>query len=154
MRRKEREVNNSELIELIISNSDVCRIAFVDNNNPYIVAMNFGYSGGDQPCLYFHCANEGRKLEIIKKNNYVCFQMDTDHKIYGGEKGCDWGMKYSSVVGYGNISVVSDQVSRKKGLDCLMKHYGDDQNFSYDEKVMASTTILRLDITEMTGKKR
>lgn len=154
MRRKEREVRDSESIEEIISGSDVCRIAFADNNVPYIVALNFGYSGGNQPCLYFHCANEGRKLEMMEINNYVCFQMETDHKVYGGEKGCDWGMKYSSVVGYGNISVVTDEVSRKKGLDCLMRHYAGDQNFSYDEKVMARTTILRLNITEMTGKKR
>jgi len=153
MRKKEREVNDNESIELIISNSDVCRIAFASDNMPYIVTMNFGYSGGDQPCLYFHCANEGRKLEMIKKNNYVCFQMDTDHKIYGGEKGCDWGMRFSSVVGYGKISVVDDQLSRKKGLDCLMKHYTCDQNFTYDEEVLVRTTILRLDITEMTGKK-
>jgi nitroimidazol reductase NimA-like FMN-containing flavoprotein (pyridoxamine 5'-phosphate oxidase superfamily) len=154
MRRKEREVNDNESIELIISGSDVCRVAFADNNTPYIVVMNFGYSGGEHPCLWFHCANEGRKLEMIKKNNYVCFEMDTGHNLYRGEKGCDWGMKYSSVVGYGNISVINDSGLRKNGLDCIMKHYGGDQNFTYDEKVMARTTILRLDITEMTGKKR
>jgi nitroimidazol reductase NimA-like FMN-containing flavoprotein (pyridoxamine 5'-phosphate oxidase superfamily) len=154
MRKKEREVNDIESIELIISNSDVCRIAFADNNMPYIVTMNFGYSGGDNPCLYFHCANEGRKLDMIKKNNHVCFQMDTDHEVYGGDTGCDWGMKFSSVVGYGNISVVVDQRSRKAGLDCLMRHYAGDRDFTYDENVLARTTILRLDITEMTGKKR
>jgi nitroimidazol reductase NimA-like FMN-containing flavoprotein (pyridoxamine 5'-phosphate oxidase superfamily) len=153
MRKKEREICDAESIELIISNSDVCRIAFAYKNIPYIVAMNFGYSGGDQPCLYFHCANEGRKLDMIKKNNHVCFQMDTDHKIYGGEKGCDWTMKYSSVVGYGNISVVTDEISRKTGLDCLMKHYAGDRNFTYGDEVLTRTTILRLDITEMTGKK-
>jgi nitroimidazol reductase NimA-like FMN-containing flavoprotein (pyridoxamine 5'-phosphate oxidase superfamily) len=154
MRRSDREVNNAVSIESIISNSDVCRVAFADNNTPYIVVMNFGYEGGENPCLWFHCANEGRKLEMIKKNNYVCFEMDTDHKIYGGEKGCDWGMNYSSVVGYGNITVISDPSARKAGLDCIMKHYGGDQKFTYDDKVMARTTILRLDITEMTGKKR
>jgi uncharacterized protein len=153
MRRREREINDIESIELIISNSDVCRVAFADNNIPYIVVMNFGYSKEKNPCLWFHCANEGRKLEMIRKNNYVCFEMDTDHKIYGGEKGCDWGMKYSSIVGYGNISVVNDDVSRKSGLDFIMKHYGGDQNFTYDEKVLERTTILRLEITEMTGKK-
>lgn len=154
MRRKEREVNDSDKIESIISRSDVCRVGFADNNTPYIVVMNFGYSGGDKPCMWFHCANEGRKLEMIKKNNYVCFEMDTDHNLYGGEKGCDWGMKYSSIVGYGNISVVNDPDLRKTGLDCIMKHYAGDQNFTYDEKVLARTTILRLDITEMTGKMR
>jgi hypothetical protein len=154
MRRKEREVSDPVSIEKIISKSDVCRVAFANNNIPYIVVMNFGYTGGDKPCLWFHCANEGRKLEMIKKNNYVCFQTDTDHKLHGGEKGCDWGMKYSSIVGYGNISVVTDPSMRKTGLDCIMKHYAGDQEFTYDEKVMGRTTILRLEITEMTGKKR
>jgi uncharacterized protein len=154
MRRKDREVNDTESIEQIISVSDVCRVAFADGNIPYIVTMNFGYSAGKDPSLWFHCASEGRKLEMIKKNNYVCFEMDTDHKIYGGEKGCDWGMNFSSVVGYGNISVVNDDASRKEGLDCIMKHYAGDKNFTYDEKVLARTTILRLNITEMTGKKR
>ena len=53
--------------------------------------------------------------------------MDTDHKIYNGENGCDWGMNYKSVVGYGNISVVDDAEPRIAGLDCIMKHYGGDQ---------------------------
>ena len=154
MRRKEREIKDIESIESIISNSDVCRIAIADHDIPYIVVMNFGYEGGENPCLWFHCANEGRKLDMIKRNNHVCFQMDTDHNLYFGEKGCDWGMKYSSVVGYGNISVITDPVLRKTGLDSIMKHYGGDKSFTYDEKVMVRTTILRLDITEMTGKKR
>jgi uncharacterized protein len=154
MRRKDREINDTESIESIISDSDVCRVSFADNNTPYIVVMNFGYSGGESPCLWFHCASEGKKLEMIKRNNYVCFEMDTDHRIFGGENGCDWGMNYSSVVGYGHISVVSDPAYRKEGLDCIMKHYGGDQHFTYDGKVMARTTVLKLNITEMTGKKR
>ena len=61
MRRKERQINDIRDLELIISNTDVCRVAFADNNMPYIVTMNFGYSGGDNPGFYFHCAGEGKK---------------------------------------------------------------------------------------------
>lgn len=154
MRRTEREVSEIQEIEEIIMKADVCRIAFANDNIPYIVTMNFGYSGGDQPYLYFHCATEGRKLEMIKKNNYVCFEMDTDHKIYKGEKGCDWGMKYSSVVGFGKISVLKDMVSGIEGLNCIMAHYSDRKDFSYDEKNLEITTILRLDVQEMTGKRK
>ena len=154
MRRKDRQIEDVIDIETIISSSDVCRIAFADNNNPYIVTMNFGYTGGDHPSLYFHCATEGRKLEMIKKNNYVCFEMDTDHKIYTGEKGCDWGMKYSSVVGFGKISVLKNKETRIEGLNCIMAHYSDRKDFSYDEKILETTTILKLDIQEMTGKRK
>jgi uncharacterized protein len=154
MRRKDRQVSDNTDIESIISRSDVCRIAFADNNTPYIVTLNFGYNGGDNPSLYFHCAPEGRKIELIGKNNYVCFEMDTDHLLFNGEKGCDWGMKYSSVVGYGRISILQNNEERKRGLDSIMSHYSDRSDFTYDTKVLSKTAVLRLDIEEMTGKKK
>ena len=98
MRKQDREVTDIQLIEEIISRSDVCRIAFADNNIPYIVTMNFGYSGGDKKHLWFHCAHEGRKIDMIKKNNYVCFEMDTDHLIAEGTMACDFTMKYSAAL--------------------------------------------------------
>ena len=152
MRRKEREISDTGTIDRIIKKSDVCRIAIANDNIPYIVTMNFGYSAGQYPKLYFHCANEGKKLEMIKKNNLVCFEMDTDHEIYDGEKGCDWGMKYSSIVGYGEIFIVTEIDAKKKGLDCIMKHYGGERKYMYDERIIRRTTILRLDIKEIKGK--
>jgi nitroimidazol reductase NimA-like FMN-containing flavoprotein (pyridoxamine 5'-phosphate oxidase superfamily) len=154
MRREDRKIKDNSDIESIISGCDVCRIAFADNNVPYIVTMNFGYSPGDSPCFYFHCAHEGRKIEMISRNNYVCFEMDTDHMLTKAEKGCDWGMKYSSVVGYGKLSVVGDYEEKKKGLDSIMAHYSDRRDFTYDERIMSKTTVLRLDIEELSGKRK
>jgi uncharacterized protein len=159
MRRSDKEVTEIEELEKIIEKADVCRIAFADNNTPYIVTMNFGYTRHPEHRLFFHCAKEGKKIEMIRKNNYVCFEMDTDHLIYGNEvrdtrEGCNWGMQYRSVVGYGNISVLTEKEAKIKGLDCIMKHYGDEDEYFYNEKVLANTTVLRLDITAITGKKR
>jgi nitroimidazol reductase NimA-like FMN-containing flavoprotein (pyridoxamine 5'-phosphate oxidase superfamily) len=154
MRRKERELEDISEIESIIRKSDVCRIAFANDNIPYIVTMNFGYVGGEDKCIYFHCAREGRKIEMIRRNSYVCFEMDTDHAIYEGEKGCDWGMNYSSIVGYGKISEIEDPAEKKSGLDHIMNHYGGSGVYSYDENILVRTKILRLDISEITGKKK
>lgn len=154
MRRKDREVTEKEMLLEIINKSDVCRVAFADNNLPYIVTLNFGFSEEGMGILWFHCANEGRKIEMIRKNNYVCFEMDTDHLLYGGEKGCDWGMSFSSIVGYGHITVITDNIMKTQGLNAIMKKYAGNREFSYDEKITDRTTILRLDITEITGKKK
>jgi nitroimidazol reductase NimA-like FMN-containing flavoprotein (pyridoxamine 5'-phosphate oxidase superfamily) len=154
MRRNDRQISEATVLEEIISQSDVCRVAFADKNVPYIVTMNFGYSGGEHPCFYFHCANEGKKLEMMRKNNYVCFELDTDHEMYEGENGCDWGMKFSSVVGYGKIFIVEERESKVSGMDCIMSHYSDRTGFTYDERVLGNTTILRLDVREMTGKRK
>jgi nitroimidazol reductase NimA-like FMN-containing flavoprotein (pyridoxamine 5'-phosphate oxidase superfamily) len=154
MRRKEREISNITEIESIISGADVCRVAFANGDTPYIVTMNFGYSGGKNPELFFHCATTGRKIDMMKENNYVCFEFDTGHEIYKGEKGCDWGMKFSSVVGYGRLYVVEEDTERRAGLGHIMNHYGGSGLYLYDDKVLARTMILRLDISEMTGKSK
>ena len=153
MRRTEREISDILVIEEIIKKADVCRIALANGSIPYIVTMNFGYSGGVKPSIFFHCADKGRKLEMIRKNKYVCFEMDTDHKIYNGKNGCDWGMKYSSIIGYGYISVITEKEEKITGLNRIMAHYGGEWEYSYDNRVLERTVILRLDIREMTGKK-
>jgi uncharacterized protein len=154
MRKKESEVTDTDEIERIIKSCDVCRIAFADGNIPYIVTMNFGYCPEPEKRLYFHSANEGRKLEMIRKNNFVCFEMDSDHEIISGKKGCDWSMKFSSVVGYGYLNAVSDEIERIEGLNCLMTHYSGCDKFAFEPKVIERTTVLRLDIQEMSCKKK
>jgi nitroimidazol reductase NimA-like FMN-containing flavoprotein (pyridoxamine 5'-phosphate oxidase superfamily) len=152
MRRSDREISDFQEIEQIIRKADVCRIAFANDNIPYIVTMNFGYVTGPSKMLYFHCAKEGRKLEMMLRNSYVCFEMDVDHQIKKGIRSCDWGMNYSSVVGYGNLHIVKGLEERTAGLDSIMAHYGGPELNEYDTKVLEHTTILRLDIQELTGK--
>lgn len=152
MRREERKISDPVQVDEIISKADVCRIAMANDDLPYIVTLNFGYVVTPERVLYFHCAGEGRKLEMIKRNSLVCFEMDIDHQVFGGAKGCDWGMKYRSVVGYGNISIVTGNEERQKGISAIMRHYGGEREYYFDENVLERTTILRLLITGMTGK--
>jgi len=153
MRKKEREITDIIEIESIIQNSDVCRIAMANGNIPYIVTMNYGYTAGSEMKIYFHCARQGRKLEMIRKNNYVCFEIDNDHKLIKGTNACDFSMKYRSVVGYGIISIIDEEEERIKGLNCIMSHYSDSPSFSYNKKSLEKTTVLCLEIKEISGKK-
>jgi uncharacterized protein len=153
MRKTEKEVTDSIEIESIINDSDVCRIAFAVKEIPYIVTLNFGYVGGDEKKLYFHCANEGRKLDMIRKNNYVCFEMDCDHQLTPGKKACDFGMKYKSIIGYGNITIIEGSEEKMIGFNAIMSHYVNGGSLNYDKTLVDGSTILRLDIQEFTGKK-
>jgi uncharacterized protein len=154
MRRSDREISGIHEIEEIIMKADVCRLALAGDNIPYIVTLNFGYVIDPARILYFHCANEGKKLDMIKQNNSVCFEMDIDHKMYRGRRSCDWGMGFRSIVGYGKISVVTDNEERIGGLNSIMTHYGAEGEQSYDLRILEKTTILRLEIQEMTAKKK
>ena len=152
MRKKEGEITDMSVIESIIRGSEVCRIAFAAGNLPYIVAMNFGYCSKNNGRLYFHCAPEGRKIEMMKKNNFVCFEMDTDHHLTVGKSACDYGMKYRSVVGYGHISFVNNEEEKIYGLNQIMSHYSSIKEFSYKPGTLEKTLVLRLDISEISGK--
>ncbi len=154
MRRKDRAVTDPAEIQSIISKADVCRIALVDDQQPYLVTLNFGYKPGDPANLYFHCANEGRKIDIIKKNNSTCFQMDVDHELVEAKKACGFGMNFKSIVGTGKIFIVEDKEEKIEGLNCIMKQYSDRDNFEYEDEMLDITTILKLEIDQMTAKKK
>lgn len=153
MRKFEREITDITEIESVINMADVCRIALANGNIPYIVTMNFGYSGGEKKKLFFHCAREGKKLDMIRQNNYVCFEMDTDHELITGLKGCDFTMKYRSVVGYGYVTVIDDEDEKIKGLDCIMEHYSAGKDFTYKSETVGKTIILSVEISQITGKR-
>ncbi len=151
MRRKDREITDSAVLKPILDAADVCRIAFA-GEEPYMVAMNFGYVWNEKLLLYFHCAKQGRKLELIRNNGRVCFQLDTDHKLMQGETACHWGMGYKSIVGYGTISIVEAIQEKRIGLDAIMRHYCFEGEPSYEKSIFDETAVLRLEVSEMTGK--
>ena len=154
MRRKDREVTDRAQLQEIIDNCNVCRLGLYDGQEVYILPVNFGYSWEQElPVLYFHGAAQGRKLEIIAQNPRVAFEMDCGHKMVTGEAPCDWSMEYQSIIGQGVLELVEDETERMHGLDLLMQKYGYKGDKGYDPNYLKVTAILRLTVTEMTGKR-
>jgi nitroimidazol reductase NimA-like FMN-containing flavoprotein (pyridoxamine 5'-phosphate oxidase superfamily) len=91
MRREDKEIRDLEIIEWILTKAHVGRIALIDKNQPYIVPVNFGYRDN---AIYFHSANEGRKINILKKNNSVCFQTEVRHELVKNDVACRWSAKF------------------------------------------------------------
>jgi uncharacterized protein len=154
MRLSEFEIKEKADLVDIIERADVCRIAFAVEETPYIVALNFGYEWDDTLRLYAHGAGEGRMIDCMKKNPFVCFQMDIDHGLFRGKGACEWGMTYKSIVGYGTLATIEDADERKKALDLIMTHYGSKGSNAYDDKALRATSIFRIEASEVAGKKR
>ncbi len=152
MRRKDREITNIEDIINILKGSKVCRVAFSDEKAPYIVAMNFGFEHNTQTVLYFHTAKTGKKLDLMQKNNHVCFQVDAQYTLVSGKKACDYTMIFKSIVGYGNLTQVEEKVEKEHALNLIMKQYTEKEHWEYSEKRLEAICILRLNVTSMTGK--
>jgi nitroimidazol reductase NimA-like FMN-containing flavoprotein (pyridoxamine 5'-phosphate oxidase superfamily) len=153
MRRKEKEIKDFEEIVEIIQKAGVCRLGLAVDNTPYVVPVNYGYDPKNN-CLYIHCAGQGRKLDMIKQNNTVCFQVDVDVEIRGKDKtACNCNAIYRSVIGYGNAFLIDDFEQKKKALDILMKHYSDRKSFEYKKEEIEKVGIIKITITELCGKK-
>jgi hypothetical protein len=149
MRRKDKEITDKHIIQDILSKSEICRIALTDGESPYIVPLNYGFF---ENTFYFHSASTGKKIDIIKKNNRVCFEIEYSQEIVRQAQSCNWTTKYRSVIGFGNIEILTDPEQKKKGLDIIMAHYGKPDNNQYIEADVERIVILKLVITEVSGK--
>jgi len=149
MRRADREIVDKGTIRSILEEALVCRLGLSDDGMPYVVPMNFGLGEG---CIYLHCANEGRKLDILRRNNRVCFETDILHEVSRHALCCGCSACFDSVIGFGRAVIVEDPDEKRVALDRLMEHYGAEGPFTYAEGSFAKTTIIRIDIESMTGK--
>ena len=151
MRRQDKEVKDKTAIESIIRSATVCRMALSENNLPYIVPVAFGYKGN---CLYFHSAPEGKKIEIIKQNNNVCFELDIDCELdKKTEQPCNWSMKYRSVIGFGKAFFIDDLEGKKAALNIIVEHYsGNPNEYPYPKDMISNMAVIKVEIDSMTGK--
>ena len=150
MRRKEKEIKDKKEIISIIQKAKICRIGLLENNKPYIFPMNFGYK---DECLYFHCAKEGKKIDIIKKNNNICFEIDTDHKIINTNRLCNWSSTYASVMGNGKATIIENNALKKEALNIIVDHYSPGTYYDYSDDDVKKVCIIKIKIEDMTGKK-
>lgn len=115
--RKDREVTGKEGINAILRQCRVARLAFWDEEAPYIVPMNFGYDWqGELPVLYFHCAGEGKKLSLLEKCPKVGIEMDCGHQLVGEGKACSYGFLFQSIMGWGTAEKVESLEEKQHGL--------------------------------------
>ena len=150
-RRSDKEIIDMAEIHKILENGLFCHIALLEGGKPYIVTMNYGYS---ENALYLHAAPEGRKMEAIRKHPEVCFQVITGSKLQTGSIACeDWTIKYRSVVGYGQASLIYDPEEKKKALDILMGQYTSRGPFIFPDESLEGTAVIKIHVTSLSGKK-
>lgn len=153
MRRKDREITSIEEILSVLHRCTVCRIAMTDGDRPYVVPLNFGAELlGGKIAVYLHCAREGRKLEVLKKNPQICFEADCGHSLIEAEKACGYGYTFSSVIGEGEALLLEDPAEKAHGLAVLMKHQTG-KDFSFTEQETAPVCVLRVVLETVCGKR-
>ena len=153
MRRADKAVADEKEMEAILREARVCRIAVCDRGEPYVVPVCFGY---EDRAVYFHSAREGKKLDVLRANPRVCFEVDVDVEVRPGEIPCRSGVSYRSVIGRGRAELVEDEEEKKRALDVIMRHYGgeflDYARTPAAGEAMRKVAVIRIAVEEMTGK--
>lgn len=151
MRHPEKAITDPAAIDGILQRGLVCHLAMVDGDRPYVVPLCYGYREG---VLYAHSGREGRKLDVLRRNPAVCFEISVDVALVPTESPCRWSMRYRSVIGTGRATLLDDPEGKRAALEIIVAHYGDapDGRERYPDAVLARTMIIRVDVESLSGK--
>ncbi len=154
MTRREREITDINEIIKILDKSKVLHLGMVDGDEPYVVPMNYGYTLEDgKLTVYLHGAKRGRKLDVMRANPKVFFELECDIVPFEGEIACKYGITYASVMGKGKATIVEDTEEKKYALSVLMKTQTE-KDFEFEDKMAAVVSVIRIDVSEFTAKHR
>jgi len=148
MRRKERAITDRAEIDRILASEKVMHLALCADNVPFLVPVFYAYDGN---VLYFHSAPAGSKIDILKQNDRVCFEVSVDHGVIEDERACDFEARHRTVIGTGRAVFVEDEAEKIAALDRIVALFTETR-FSYPAPKLAHTTVIRIDIDQIKGK--
>lgn len=153
MRRWKKEIKDRTVIVELLNTCHVGRLGTIGKDGyPMVKPLNFAYYDGK---IYFHTAKEGEKIEDIKRDNRVCFEVDLPIAYVKGTMAdpCKAEYLYRSVIIKGKAYIVENKDERIFALRCLMKNYQPEGGCGdFLEEKLQITGIVRIDIEEMVGK--
>ena len=154
MTKRERQIFDPQQILAILDKAKVLRLGLAVNNEPYVVPMNYGYIMEEgKLTLYMHSALKGKKLDMIRENPRVFFELDCDLTPFEGERACQYGLSYSSVMGRGTARIVEDVEEKKAAMSVLMKTQTE-KEFSFEDRLVSVVAVIRIDVDQYTAKHR
>ena len=154
MTKREFQITDPEQIVRILDAAKVLHLGLAVNNEPYVVPMNYGYTMEEgKLTLYLHSAVRGKKLDMIRENPQVFFEMDSDRVPFEGKLPCQYGMTYSSVMGSGEARLIEDVEEKKKAMTVLMKTQTQ-KDFTFNPRLVSIVAVIRIDVSEYTAKHR
>jgi len=119
-------------IERFLKEHSYGRLGLAFQNEPYVIPIAYGYEQGK---IYFHSAEQGKKLDFIRKNDSVCFELD------------EWQKGWASVICYGRVALRDDLEAKRKCFELLTGQ-------ELDESRLQSLKVYIgvIQIQELTGR--
>jgi nitroimidazol reductase NimA-like FMN-containing flavoprotein (pyridoxamine 5'-phosphate oxidase superfamily) len=152
IRRKEKEIRDKTEIIRILDQAKYVTVAMIDVDGPYLVTLTHAYDR-TRNAIYFHCARDGKKVDILKRDGRVWGQALTDLGYVPGK--CDH--LYETAQFRGKVTFVDQPAEKRRALEILIR-----KNEERPEQVIrkqltdesvSHVNIGRIDIDYMSGKR-
>ena len=156
MRRKDKQMQDRQLLEEILRDSPVCRIGLAPeaeagnprDNYPYVVPVHFVHADGR---IYVHSARAGRKIDMLRRNPRVCVEIDEYLGLKTAEKPCKYSNRFRSLIAFGTARIVQSVEEKRRALQLLMEKYAG-RSFDFDGQAIGTVEIIEIPLEEITGK--
>ena len=149
MRRCEKGITDPEELRRILRDARVCRLAMSDGDRPYLVPLTFALDGDD---LVIHSAGTGRKIDVLRRNPSVCFEVEEGVSVAPAATACGFSMRFRTVIGFGEAAFVEDPAERARLLALFGPRYGAPEGPVPDHEVQR-TAVVRIRVRALTGKR-
>ena len=139
----------------ILDHTDVICLAMNNGDFPYIIPVNFGYelTSNNQLIFYIHGAKVGTKVELIRQNPLVSFELDTKHQLITAEKACKYSFNYASVIGNGYVTFIEEPSATIEALQIMMNKFAPNKNFSFAEGDVRPIIVIKIEVQAYNAKK-
>ncbi|HXY55089.1 MAG TPA: pyridoxamine 5'-phosphate oxidase family protein [Nitrospirota bacterium] len=152
MRQSKKEIKDKNLLVDLLNTCHIGRLGTVGKDGyPMVKPLNFAYCDNT---IYFHTAQEGEKIDDIRRDSRVCFEVDLPIALVRTDGSpCKAEYLYRSVIIRGRARIIEDESERRRALKSLMEKYQPEGGYGdFSEEKLKITGVVRIDIEEMTGK--
>ena len=124
-------------------------VCFPDSQ-PYIVPVNYVLF---EEKIYIHTGFQGKKINCIRSNPKVCFEISSAGKLYAGPRARDFSMRYWCVLAFGQAQEIQDLSRKFEVMTAFMEKYAAGLTYeALDLKDMPEVNIIEISIDKISGK--
>lgn len=143
-------VQSNDECEAIIKGTYQGVLAMTADDAPYALPLNHAYVDGR---FYFHCANTGRKLDLIERNPRVTYVIK---HYYGDSADRAQAMKchghWESVIAEGTARIIAEDEELIAGMKTYMAYYGHG-DYQHGDDLLGRTRMIIVDVERMTARR-
>ncbi|MCQ2375863.1 MAG: pyridoxamine 5'-phosphate oxidase family protein [Salinivirgaceae bacterium] len=155
MRKESRQMSAEWALE-VLDKAPYVTVSMVDANGlPYSVPLSLARINANT--FYFHCATEGKKLDILQANPNVCLSAVSKCKPTVGPKDGSFTLEFKSAIAYGTAQMVTSETEKIEALRCICQRFLPNHMDAFNtsiERSLARTAVVRITLTEPPVGKR